>query len=246
MKKILIIGANSAIAEATARIWAQEGHRLFLVARDASRLQANAADLKIRGAEATFSATLDVLDFAAHEAVLRQATEAMDGLDIALIAHGTLGDQAACERDAGLALREFNTNATSVLLLLTRLANLFEAQRHGTIAVISSVAGDRCRRSNYVYGAAKATVSAFCEGLRARLLPAGVSVVDLRPGMVETPMTRGLPLPAALVAQPEPVARGIVRGIANRAPVVYLPGFWALIMLIIRNIPRPLFVRMKL
>lgn len=145
-----------------------------------------------------------------------------------------------------VALRELASNGTSVIALLTCLANQFEAQRLGTLAVISSVAGDRGRPSNYLYGTAKAAVSTFCEGLRARLFKVGVHVIDIRPGFVDTPMTQGLPLPGALVASPERVAQVMVRGIERKVDVLYAPGFWRLIMLIIRSLPRPLFKRLSL
>ena len=245
-KRILIIGATSAIAEATARLWAEQGAQLFLVARGADRLDLIAKDLRVRGAEAVNIALLDANDFSRHQAVIDQAVQTLGGLDIALIAHGTLPDQAACERDASLALREFGTNALSVISLLTLLANRFESQRAGTLGVISSVAGDRGRQSNYVYGSAKAAVSKFAEGLRARMFKCGVHVIDIRPGFVATPMTQGLPLPAKLVATPERVARGIVAGIDVRKDVLYVPGFWWLIMTIIRLIPGFVFKRLKL
>jgi short-subunit dehydrogenase len=189
---------------------------------------------------------MDATDITAHAAMVEAGIEALGHFDVALIAHGTLPDQAACERDAALTLREFATNGGSVIALLTILANRFEEQRNGAIAVITSVAGDRGRPSNYVYGSAKAAVSVFCEGLRARLFKAGVSLTDIRPGFVATPMTQGLPLPAALVAQPQTVARRIVTGIDRRKDVLYAPAFWAWIMAVIRNIPGFIFKRMKL
>lgn len=245
MKHILIIGATSGIATACARLWAAQGHRLFLAARDGGKLDALAADLRVRGANAVDTFTLDANDLDRHHPLLQAATRA-GALDVALIAHGTLPDQAACEADAHLTLREFANNGTSVIALLTVLGRHFEQQQRGQLAVITSVAGDRGRPSNYVYGSAKAAVSVFCEGLRARLFKAGVSLTDIRPGFVATPMTQGLPLPGPLVAQPEVVARRILAGIDRRADVLYAPGFWALIMFIIRHIPGAVFKRLKL
>jgi short-subunit dehydrogenase len=171
---------------------------------------------------------------------------ALHQIDISLIAHGTLPDQKVCEQDVNVALKEFANNGTSVIALLTLLANQFERQRCGTLAVISSVAGDRGRPSNYLYGAAKAAVSSFCEGLRARLFKVGVHLITIKPGFVDTPMTQGLPLPAALVAKPEQVAKSIVAGIERKTAVLYTPGFWALIMLIIRCVPQAVFKRLNL
>lgn len=246
MKRILIIGATSAIATACARMWAVQGASLFLVARDAEKLEALAGDLTVRGAAKVRTFQMDANETPVHSAMLDVAVQALGQIDIALIAHGTLPDQRACEADATVALREFATNGLSVIALLTVLANKFERQHGGAIGVITSVAGDRGRPSNYLYGSAKAAVSIFCEGLRARLFKAGVSLTDIRPGFVATPMTQGLPLPAPLVVEPEVVAKRVVKSIERKTDVLYAPAFWTLIMLVIRNIPSPIFKRMKL
>jgi decaprenylphospho-beta-D-erythro-pentofuranosid-2-ulose 2-reductase len=246
MKKILIIGATSAIAAACARLWARQGAALFLVGKDAEKLDAVASDLRLRGAYEVHSFHMDATDHDRHPAMLDAARRSLGELDIALIAHGTLPDQAACQVDAALTLQEFEINALSTISLLTLLASRFEEQRAGSLAVITSVAGDRGRPSNYVYGSAKAAVSTLCEGLRARLFKHGVSLTDIRPGFVATPMTAGLPLPALLVAQPDAVASRIVAGVEKRKDVVYVPAFWALVMMVIRNIPRFAFKRMSL
>lgn len=162
MKKILIVGATSAIATACARIWAGQGAALFLVGRNPDKLQSIADDLAVRGAASVHKLAADANDVAAHGTAIESAVRALGGIDIALIAHGSLPDQAACETDAGTMLREIATNGTSVLALLTVLANHFEQQRGGAIGVITSVAGDRGRPSNYVYGSAKAAVQTFC------------------------------------------------------------------------------------
>jgi decaprenylphospho-beta-D-erythro-pentofuranosid-2-ulose 2-reductase len=245
MKKNLIVGANSAIAEETARLLAERGDRFYLLGRSAERLQTLAEDLKIRGATLVGFAAFDANDFPSHEPAITAAIAAMDGIDMVLIAHGTLGDQKACERDVGATLRELNTNAISVILLLTVLANYFESRRQGTIAVIGSVAGDRGRQSNYVYGTAKGAVSVFLQGLRNRLFAAGVAVVTIKPGFVDTPMTKEFKK-GPLWASPRKIAAGIVRAIDKRASIVYLPGFWRLIMLIIRLVPESIFRRLKL
>jgi len=246
MKKILILGATSAIAAATARIWAKDGHRLFLVARNGTRLDDLAQDLKARGAEATHPCIMDLTEGNRHGWVVAEADRVLGGIDIALIAYGTLPDQGACQVDAGLVVQVFNTNAVSVVSLLTYLANHFEAQRKGTLAVITSVAGERGRTSNYAYGSAKAAVSTFCEGVRARLHPLGVHVVDIRPGFVISPMTQGRPFPRRLAATPDQVAGAMVSGIDRGVAVLYLPQFWSLIMFIVRNLPSFLFRRLPL
>jgi len=245
MRKILIIGAASAIAEATAQLFAQRGASLFLLARSREQLEVIAADLRIRGAAAVHFETFDVNETERHTAVLEQAVEALGGLDTVLVAHGTLPDQHACEQDIGMLRRELDTNGVSSVLLLMQLAQHFEQQGHGTLAVISSVAGDRGRQSNYVYGAAKGMLSIFLQGLRNRLQRRGVQVLTIKPGFVDTPMTaefrKGL-----LWAQPETVARGIQKAINRGADVVYLPWFWRYIMWVIRSIPEVIFKRMRL
>jgi short-subunit dehydrogenase len=240
MKNILIIGATSAIAEATARLWAERGHRLYLLGRHERRLQAIAADLRVRGAAGASYALLDVNDFELHESVLAAAADVLGTIDIVLVAHGTLADQRSCERNVEAALRELSTNAISVISLLTILANWFAAQRHGTIVVISSVAGERGRSSNYVYGAAKAAVTTFTQGLRGRLHRSGVHVVTVKPGFVDSPMTAQFEK-NWLWSTPEAVARCIDRGIVQQSDVIYAPWFWSAIMAAIRVIPERVF-----
>jgi short-subunit dehydrogenase len=245
MQKILIIGATSAIAEATARRYAQRGDSLYLLARNGERLDALLADLKLRGAAATAGAQFDANHHDRHAAVIAQAAEAMGGLDAVLIAHGTLPDQQACQADAALALREIGTNALSVIGLLTHIANRFEAQRSGVIAVIGSVAGDRGRQSNYVYGSAKGMLAIFLQGLRNRLHKAGVHVLTIKPGFVDTPMTAAFPK-GPLWATPDQVAQAIVKAMDQRRNVLYTPFFWWGIMAIIRAIPEAIFKKLSL
>jgi decaprenylphospho-beta-D-erythro-pentofuranosid-2-ulose 2-reductase len=246
MNKVLIIGATSAIAEKAARIFAERGDALFLVGRNDVHLQAIADDLKVRGAPRAAIATLDVADFSAHQTVLDAAERELGGLDIALIAHGTLSDQNDCQASVETLRREFDINAVSVMALLTVLANNFVARKQGTLAVISSVAGDRGRQSNYVYGSAKAAVSTFLSGLRQRLAKANVNVLTIKPGFVDTPMTAAIANKGALWAKPDRIAAGIVRAIDKRKSVVYLPWFWNPIMLVIKFIPEPIFKKLKL
>lgn len=246
MQKILIVGATSAIAEATARLYAARGAQLHLLARNQERLADIVADLRVRGAGAVSGARLDINQLDAHAAVLDEAWQALGSqVDVVLVAHGTLPDQKECEASAAVALAEFQTNATSTIALLTLVANRMQAAGKGTIAVISSVAGDRGRASNYLYGAAKAAVSAFLSGMRQRLGKHGVNVLTIKPGFVDTPMTRDFKK-GPLWAKPEAIGRGIVRAADRGKAVVYLPGFWALIMLIIRCIPEALFKRIQL
>ena len=246
MKRILIIGATSAIATASARLWAGEGAAFFLVARNAEKLDQVTADLRARGAGTATVHIMDALNSAAHATMLQTALKALGEIDIALIAHGTLPDQKLCEQSPALTAAAFASNATSTITLATAIANQLESQKNGTLAVISSVAGDRARASNYVYGSAKAAVSAFCEGLRTRVAKSGVHVLTVKPGFVNTPMTKGMTLPARLLATPDQVATDIVRAVARKKAVLYTPAIWRLIMLIIRNIPGPIFRRLNL
>jgi decaprenylphospho-beta-D-erythro-pentofuranosid-2-ulose 2-reductase len=245
MQRVLIMGATSAIAEATARLFAARGDALFLVARNAERLQATSQDLKVRGAAAAETLVLDARDANQLPAMVEVATQRLGGLDAALIAHGTLTDQAAAQRSVELLRDEFETNALSMMAVCTVLANQFEAQGRGVIAVISSVAGDRGRQSNYVYGSAKAAVTAFTSGLRQRLYPRGVKVVTIKPGFVDSPMTASFKK-GVLWATPDKVARDIVRAMSSGTGVRYTPGFWRLIMWIIRSIPETIFQRLRL
>lgn len=246
MKKVLILGATSAIAQEAAKIFAARGDKLVLAGRSAPKVEAVAADLRQRGAAAVETEIADLADAATHEALVNGAVAKLGGLDTVLLAYGTLGDQKKCEQDWAAAELELRTNFVSAASLLGRVANVLEAQRSGTIAVISSVAGDRGRQSNYVYGSAKAALSAFTSGLRNRLFKSGVAVVTIKPGFVDTPMTAAFPKGGPLWAKPEKVARSIVRAIDARKTIVYVPFFWRWIMLIIKSVPEFMFRKLKL
>jgi decaprenylphospho-beta-D-erythro-pentofuranosid-2-ulose 2-reductase len=247
MRRVLIIGATSAIAQAVARLFAAEGARLCLVARRPERLAAVAADLAARGAGAVETIIADLADLPSHAELVARARAAFDGIDAVLIAHGTLGDQAQCEADTTALLREIATNFASPASLLTHLANVVAAQGQGAIAVIGSVAGDRGRQSNYVYGGAKGGLRVFVQGLRHRLARSGVSVTLVAPGFVDTPMTAGLAKGGPLWASPDRVARDIRRALLGRGPaVLYTPWFWRWIMLIVRLMPDAIFRRTRL
>jgi short-subunit dehydrogenase len=245
MKKTLVIGATSMIAQATTRLFAEDGYPLYLVARDQNKLDATAADLKVRGALAVHTEALDVLDYNQHKSVIDAAAKVLDGLDLVLIAHGTLPEQKACEQSFDLTRQEFEINALSTISLLTHLANYFEDKGQGTIAVISSVAGDRGRQSNYVYGSAKGAVTLYLQGLRNRLHKSKVDVITVKPGFVDTPMTEGMSK-GILWSKPEKIADRIYHATNSGRDVVYAPWFWRYIMLVIRMIPEPLFKRLNL
>jgi len=221
---IVILGATSAIAQETARCFAAEGASFFLVARDPAKCAIVAADLRARGAAGAETFIADLADFSRHAAIANAAPQA---LDVVLIAHGNLPDQRAIDDDPAAQVAAFELNATSFISLATHFAN-----RTKTLAIIGSVAGDRGRAVNYVYGAAKAALHTYCEGLRAR----GVNVVLIKPGWVDTPMTaqmRKNPLFASAQTAGRLIHDAIV---ANRA-VVYVPWFWRWISLIVRMLP---------
>jgi short-subunit dehydrogenase len=243
--RVLIVGATSAIAAETARQYATYGARLYLTARDAERLEVVAADLRTRGAGAVETAVLDVTDRERGAAVMDAAWTAFGGLDVALVAHGVLPDQLQCEARAEDALAALDVNFLSTVALLTPLANHFEASGAGCIAVIGSVAGDRGRQSNYVYGAAKGGVERFLEGLRNRLWRSGVAVITLKPGFVDTPMTAGM-RQGSLFVSAHRAGRAVYRSIEGRRDIAYIPWFWRPIMCLVRALPEPIFKRLRL
>lgn len=241
---IVIVGANSAIAKATARLYAEQGHNFFLVGRNEEGLHELTNDLQVRGAGKVAYRCLDVMETEEHAVLVAATKTDLDRIDLVLICHGSLPDQQRCENDFELAQRELTVNGTSVVSLAGRFANELKTQGHGVLAVVTSVAGDRGRQPNYLYGAAKSLVSTYLQGLRGRLLPYGVHVVDIRPGLVDSPMTAHLEK-GPLWATPEQVASKIVQAIYKQRHTVYAPGYWRLIMAVVRSIPDFLFKRLK-
>lgn len=245
MNNILIIGATSAIAQAVARRFAARGAKLHLIARDAAKLQTMQQDLQVRGANGVTYAVVDLADTSKHPELLSEAQHSLGEIDVAFIAHGVLGEQRAAEQDYQRTAQELAINLLSPISLLTWLGEYFAKRQQGRIAVISSVAGDRGRQSNYVYGCAKGGLSIFLQGLRNRLHPLGVQVLTIKPGFVDTPMTAHLPK-NALFASPEKVALDIEQALEKGRSVLYTPWFWAWIMRIITHIPEAIFIRLKL
>jgi decaprenylphospho-beta-D-erythro-pentofuranosid-2-ulose 2-reductase len=241
-RRVLALGATSAIAEATLRILAESRASFFLVGRNGRNLEAVRADLLTRGAGAVTAHVADLNDTGAHPAMLERAVAALGGIDLALLAHGVLGDQAEAQRNYAAAEGILRTNFLSAVSLAGWLANYFEEQRGGTLAVISSVAGDRGRKSNYVYGASKGGLNIVMDGLRHRLHGTGVQVLTVKPGFVATPMTAHIP-PSPLFAPPRRIAQDIVKAVQRGKSVVYTPPFWALIMFVVRNCPAWIFNR---
>jgi len=245
MLKLLVIGATSAIAHETIKHFAADGATLFLAGRSEDKLNIVRDDLLARGAAGVETFVIDMNDLDRHQALFDAALDYLGTLDALYMAHGTLGDQDESEASVEAMQRELTTNFISAAAFLTLAANHFEAQRRGSIAVISSVAGDRGRASNYVYGTAMAAKTAFLGGLRNRLAKAGVHVLTIKPGPVATPMTAHMKA-SPLLADPGPVGETIYKAMKNERDILYVPGYWMLIMMIIRNIPERIFKRLNM
>ena len=243
-KKIVIIGATSSIAEHCARLWVARGPvALTLVGRDRARTERVAADLRVRGAQA--SVEVETVDFEDARAIAALAAR-LDTPDLVLVAHGSLPEQAACQQDLAACASALAVNGVSPVLFAEAFAVGFAAAGRGTLVLIGSVAGDRGRRSNYVYGAAKGLVTRYAQGLQHRFAGTAVKVVLVKPGPTDTPMTAHLKQGGARMASPEEVALLIVDGAERGTPLVYAPKKWALIMMVIRHLPSFVFNKMNI
>lgn len=248
MANTIIFGATSAIAAECAKLLVSEGDSVYLVGRNMEKLERLRKDLVVRAndRQKIEAANADLDDQARHQELFDQAVASFGSLDRILIAHGTLPDQKQCESSVERTMQALNTNALSAVSLLTIAANYLESRGSGSLVAISSVAGDRGRQSNYVYGAAKGMVTLFMQGLRNRLAKQGVQVLTVKPGFVDTPMTQGITKKGALWAQPDAIAKGIISAIHRGRNEVYLLWFWRWIMLIIKCIPENIFKKLSL
>lgn len=246
-RRALLLGAKSPIAQALASLLAsQHDYDVILAARDSMQLAPFAADLSLRTGRRAALLEFDALDTESLARLPEQARALAGDVDLAVVVFGYLGDQRRAEEQADEALRIINTNFTGAALVLTHLANyLVQRGQPGGIIGIGSVAGDRGRGSNYVYGSAKGGLALFLQGLRNRLAGQGIHVLTVKPGFVDTPMTEGLD-GLFLVASPERVARDILAAYHRRRDVLYTPWFWRYIMLVIRSIPERVFKRLHL
>lgn len=244
-RKIVIIGATSAIAEHCARIWVKEKpSEIILIGRNQDKLTRVASDLKVRSPDTVITRVeTDFLDPKQIEMQVDQICKT-GKVDIALVAHGSLPDQATCESDLSLCREALEVNAISPVLFAEAFATNMQKVNHGILAVIGSVAGDRGRKSNYVYGAAKGLVTRYVQGLQHRLAGTNVKVVLVKPGPTDTPMTAHLKQSGTKLAAVDKVARGVVHGIENGQRIVYVPKIWSIIMMIIRHLPHFVFKRM--
>jgi decaprenylphospho-beta-D-erythro-pentofuranosid-2-ulose 2-reductase len=248
MKRLLIVGATSAIAAECAKLWlAREPLELLLWGRDQQRLQRVAQDLRVRHPNQAIATQVVPFNDPQGIAQAVQQAWASGPIDLALIAHGSLPDQAQCQTDLDAAHQALQINGVSPCLFAEAIASHMARRGVGRLAVIGSVAGDRGRKSNYVYGAAKGMVTRHVQGLQHRLAGSGVRVTLVKPGPTDTPMTASLKLAGAKgFASVESVAQCIVAGVDAGRPVVYAPGKWALIMMVVRHLPGFVFNKMNI
>jgi decaprenylphospho-beta-D-erythro-pentofuranosid-2-ulose 2-reductase len=247
MKRIVIIGATSGIAAECAKIWVlAEPVDLTLVGRNLQRLERIADDLKVHNPNCLIRTQTS--DFIDPEQIQRTAAEigTKGAVDAVLIAHGSLPEQADCQGDLTQAFQALQTNAVSPVLFAEAFAAMFEKTQNGTIAIIGSVAGDRGRKSNYVYGAAKGLVDRYAQGLQHRFAGSNIRIILVKPGPTETPMTAHLKAKGARLAPAEDVAADIVRAMEGASTVTYTPAKWKIIMLIIRNLPSFIFNKLNI
>ena len=242
---VLILGATSAIARAAANSFAAKGHPIFLAGRDREELKRMGSDLHIRYGIPVHEGFFDAADYNSHPLFLQHVLSKMNGLDGALLAFGDRGEHHIALHDFSAAHAILVNNYVGACSILTVLSNYLVEKQKGFLIGIGSVAGDRGRQSNYIYGSAKGGLALFLQGLRNRLCKHNVHVMTVKPGFVDTAMTFGLP-GLFLVAQPKTVGDAIVKALEKKKNVVYIPGFWRGIMGIICSIPEPLFKRMKL
>ncbi len=244
-RSVLILGASSPIARATAVAFAQKGYALYLAGRDINDLERIGEDLKIRFQVPVKWGIFNALAYESHASFIQNVSKVMDGLEGVYVGFGMVGDQSKGVVDFNEAHRIIQANYVGAVSALTHAANLLGKSQKGFIVGISSVAGDRGRQSNYIYGSAKAGLTTFLQGLRNRMFPMGVHVLTVKPGFVDTAMTYGKE-GVILNAAPEKIGKAIVKAVEKRKNVVYLPWFWRIIMGIVKAIPEPLFKRLRM
>ncbi len=242
---ILVFGANSAICHEFLKLYAAAGAKFFLVARNSEKLLAIADDLVARGGAIGGTASYDFTDWQQHEDCVIKARESLGKIDIAVVAHGSLPRQAECETSAAAVTACMDDNFTSAAVIIQACAQQLSLQGHGTLAVLSSVAGDRGRKSNYTYGAAKAGINTLLQGLQGRFSGSSVKIVNIKLGMVISPMTADMKH-GPIWATPDAIAPTICRAIARGRRVCYVPGYWRVIMLVIRCLPTHVLAKLPI
>lgn len=243
MPTVLILGAASDMAVAIAKKYASEGFNVQLAARNTSRLQALQSDLSIRYNISCTLHEFDALNYGSHQAFFDGLTQKPDQ---AVCVFGYLGDNEIARTNWSESEKIINTNYTGAVSILNVISNFYASQKSGIIAGISSVAGERGRQSNYMYGSAKAGFTAYLSGLRNRMFHENVHVISIQPGFVYTRMTENMKLPPLLTAKPEDVANTVFKAAAKKKNVVYVKWFWRWIMLIIKSVPEFMFKKLKL
>lgn len=243
---LLVLGANSLIAQVASANFAEAGHEIIFAGRHKEELSKIAGDFNIRYKVKCLSEYFDALDYANHKKFVETVFTIFPELNYVLIVFGYLGTQEKAQSDFTEAHKIINSNYTGVVSVCELIAAEFESRKKGSIAIISSVAGDRGRQSNYMYGSAKAGLSAYSQGLRNRLFKSGVNVLTIKPGFVDTPMTYGMPLPKLLVASPKKVGKDIYKAMIKGKNVIYTPFYWWWIMKIVKSIPETIFKKLKL
>lgn len=245
VQSVLVLGGTSEIGVATAKALVRDGARtVVLAARDPSRAEAAAAELRSLGAETVETVRFDALDFESHADFVAETFASHGDFDLVLAAWGVLGDQERLARDRAAAVEAVQANYTGVVSVSVPLVERMRSQGHGTIVYLSSVAGERARKSNFVYGSSKAGMDAFAQGLGDSLMDSGVQVMVVRPGFVTTKMTEGLD-PAPLSTDPESVAEAIAAGLRRNAHTVWAPGPLRFVMSALRHLPRAVFRRLN-
>jgi decaprenylphospho-beta-D-erythro-pentofuranosid-2-ulose 2-reductase len=240
---VLILGAGSDVAVACAREYAKNGHNLYLAGRDINALTVTANDLQIRYSVVALPLLFDALEYGTHA---KFYTSLQNAPDVTICVFGLLGDQNVSETDWDACKRVIDSNYTGAVSILNHVANDYANKKTGVIVGISSVAGERGRMTNYIYGSAKAGFTTYLSGLRNRMTAFGVHVLTVKPGFLNTKMTEGLNLPKPITAQPEQVGKRIFKAVAKKKNVIYVLPVWGIIMLVIRSIPEGIFKKMKL
>jgi decaprenylphospho-beta-D-erythro-pentofuranosid-2-ulose 2-reductase len=245
-KAVVILGSASSTARYIAHEFARAGYDLVLGDFDHWENDRIAADVRVRFDVQTYSIKFNALAFETHAKFVEDCTRELGAEpEGVILCFGFMAQQADAQKDFVLARRTIDTNLSGAVSILEQFASLFEARKHGFIAALSSVAGDRGRQANYIYGASKGGFSVYLEGLRNRLHAAGVQVCTIKPGFMDTKMTYGMDLPGPLVASPQQAARAIYRAIQKKKNTAYIFPLWRYIMLIIRHIPEWQFKKMN-
>lgn len=243
MSYVLIVGAKSDIAKETARVYAKNGYDLYLAARKVNELEEFAEDLRVRSSQKIELKELDIVAFETHQSFYERLEHKPLGV---IIVSGYMPEQHLAQEDFTQTLNTINVNYTGAVSLLNIVANDMQKQKNGFIVGVSSVAGDRGRKTNYIYGSAKAAFSSYLSGLRNRLYESGVNVLTVKPGFVATKMTADLDLPEKLTAEPSEVAEDIFKAQQNGSSILYTKWIWRYIMLIIKHIPEFIFKKMSI